>query len=729
MSPNLAGSNFVNNTTSSGGNGGLTLKFKMFLLSAVAFVGILLVAGVGLFIMNEVRIGGKAYSTISNNKDSLENIALLKSDLYQISNDIQNFMLETDKAIAEKTVVDINRLTMDIDRRFDNGLKLMESEGQKDSIIKADKIWKDYKKTLLDEIMPAISQGDSLKAGYLLVGVQTQRFNTFSNIVVTMVDAIRRDVVSTEQAVAGMVVSRIMVAAMIALLTVCAITLSSYLITKSISGPLNDCVDFARKVANGRLDERLAVSGGLETAALANAMNTMAENLQRMVSRVNSTSEVLISIDNNLEKESRQVVHSAQLQEKAVLEASKAVVIINKSVTEVSEGIENLSASSTETSSSTLEMAASIEEVASSAEKLEDAVEEVGLSVIQMSVSIKEIGNSIVNLLDASSSTASSIAEMDATIKQVEKNAMGAAAISESVRNDAEIGKKAVEEAIAGMQAIRNSAQITVDVIANLSLRATDIGAILSVIDEVAEQTNLLALNAAIIAAQAGEHGKGFAVVADEIRELAERTSSSTREIAVVIKGVQEETSRAVNAIDRAEESIAEGEKLSQRSGAALEKIVAGVKRASIQVAEIAKAAVEQARGSHSIKEAMESVEEMVGQIAISTREHSRGTDLITSAVERMKELTVHVRTSTREQSRASSLIAHSTEDVTLMVDHIRDACRSQIESSNMILKSVGNIQSCTAANSHASLVMDSSVADLSRQIDLLEKDMAGFKI
>ena len=716
-------------SASSSGTGGISLKSKMFLLSASAFVGILLVAAVCLYMMNEVRIGGKAYNIISNNKVSLENIALLKSDLYQISNDIRSLMLETDREIADKTVAGIKSLAGDIDQKFDTGSMLMESENNKDSIQKANTIWKDYKKTLLVDILPAISKDDSLKAGYLLAGIQLQRFNEISKTVATILDTIRSDVFLAEQSIKGMVFSKIIVAALIAAGTIITITLFSYLVAKSISGPLNDCVVFARKVANGRLNERLVVNGGREAAALADAMNTMSENLHSMVSRVNSTSVVLTSIDNNIGKASRQVVNSAQLQEKAVLETSQAVVDINESVREVSEGIDKLSASSAETSSSTLEMAASIEEVATSAEKLGEAVEEVSSSIGQMSLSIKQIGNSIVNLRDASSCTASSIAEMDTTIKQVEKNALDAAAISESVRNDAETGKKAVEEAIAGMQAIRNSSQITADVIANLSLRGTDIGAILSVIDEVAEQTNLLALNAAIIAAQAGEHGKGFAIVADEIRELAERTSSSTREIATVIKGFQEETRRAVEAINQAEESISEGEKLSQRSGVALEKIVTGVELASVQVGEIANATVEQARGSHSIKMAMESVEEMVGHIVRSALEHSRGTDFITSATERMKELTNHVRTSTREQSCASSLIAHSTEDVTSMVEHIRDACRSQVRNSTMITRSVGNIQNSSAANSHASSVMDSSVADLSSQIDLLEKEMAGFKI
>lgn len=708
---------------------GLTLRTKMVLLSAAAFAGILLVGAISLYMMNDVRIGGTAYRAIQKDKDALESIALLKSDLFQINSEMQNFMLEADPAVAEKNLSTIKNLTNDIELNFGIALESVESPGKHATINKANEIWKEYRKTLLEEVLPAASKGDVLKASYLMTGIQSQRFSTFSKAIAQMIDRIRQDVSATEEQVAASIRIRITVSAVVTLVAIGLIALFSYFITVSITRPLKSCVQFAKAMAGGRLDARLEVRGGGEAAELAHAMNIMAENLHSMVSRIGSASEVLTSIDNNLENAARQVVNSAQMQEKSVQETSRAVVQINNSVHEVYNGIDKLSEAATETSASSLEMAATIEEIAMSAEKLGEAVEEVSSSITEMASSIKEIGTSIVNLLDASTTTASSIAEMDATIKQVERNAMDSAAISDTVRSDAEIGKIAVLEAITGMQAIRASSQITSEAVETLSLRVNDIGAILSVIDEVAEQTNLLALNAAIIAAQAGEHGKGFAVVADEIRELAERTSSSTREIAAVIKGVQEETRRAVDAINQAEESIAEGEKLSERSGTALEKIVTGVQRAGIQVSEIAKATVEQARGSQSIREAMESVEEMVEAIANSAREHSRGTDMISAAVERMKDLTIHVRTSTREQSRASNLIARSTEDGTSMVEQIREACRSQVDSSALISKSVSNIEGATAANSHATKVMNSAVADLTHQIDLLEKEMAGFKI
>src|SRR6266571_955811 len=701
----------------------------MVLLSAAVFSGILLISASSLYLMNEVKIGGSAYRYIQKDKDALESIALLKSDLFQINSEMQNLMLKADTATAAKNITTMKSLSNDLELNFGIVLESLASAEKLASINKANTVWLEYQKTLLEELLPAAARGDVVKAGNLMTGIQAQRFATFSKAVALMVDPIRQDVSTAELQVASKIRKRIALSIAASTIVIGLIALFSFFITTSITKPLRSCLEFAKALAGGKLDARLEVRGGGETGELAHAMNTMAENLHSMVSRIGSASEVLTSIDSNLETAARQVVSSAQMQEKSVHETAGAVAQITDSVHEVFGGIDKLAESASETSSSSLEMAATIEEIAMSAEKLEEAVEEVSASVTEMASSIKEIGTSIVNLLDASTTTASSIAEMDATIRQVEKNAMDTASISESVRNDAEIGKNAVLEAIAGMQAIRASSQITSEVVETLSLRVNDIGAILSVIDEVAEQTNLLALNAAIIAAQAGEHGKGFAVVADEIKELAERTSSSTREIAQVIRGVQDETQRAVEAINQAEKSIAEGEMLSQKSGEALNKIVGGVNKSTDRMAEIARATGEQARGSLMIRDAMEKVSDMVAQIAKATHEQGQGSELITVAVQRMKDLTAQVRASTREQSKVGGFIARSTENITDMIQKIKLACDEQSRGSEQVVVAVEDIRHSTDLNLEAINILNDALASLLRQTAILNGEIVVFKV
>jgi methyl-accepting chemotaxis protein len=70
------------------------------------------------------------------------------------------------------------------------------------------------------------------------------------------------------------------------------------------------------------------------------------------------------------------------------------------------------------------------------------------------------------------------------------------------------------------------------------------------IIASIAEQTNLLALNAAIEAARAGTAGKGFAVVADEIRQLAEQSTYSTKQIDEVVNELLLNSSGTVKKIE-----------------------------------------------------------------------------------------------------------------------------------------------------------------------------------
>jgi methyl-accepting chemotaxis protein len=481
--------------------------------------------------------------------------------------------------------------------------------------------------------------------------------------------------------------------------------------------------------AEGDLNSRLEVTSDNEFGRLHRNFNAMMEQLAGVVGRVMQSITELQKIASDIDQVSKQGLKSAEMQSEGISGASHAVREIDRSVHQIAQWVDDLSGSATNNSAAILQMSASIEEVNSHVDTLSTAVEEVSSSIIEMTAAEKQIGASADSLMNDATMASSLVAELDVSIRQVGENALQAATISEVVRQDAENGRQAVEATISGIGEIRASSRSTVEAMENLSVRAVDIGKILSVIDGVAEQTNLLALNASIIAAQAGEHGKGFAVVADEIKELARRTSSSTREIAGITKGVQEETKRVVSAIKMSEQRIAEGELLSKASGAALQKIVDGVQLSTPRVNEIARTTVEQAKVSENMRQAIDRVAEMVGQIARATSEQGRGSEQIISAVERMKNFTAQVRSTTRAQNESSNHIVHSTEDITSMIGNVRKACEEEAESSKLIVQAMENIRHSSETTVEASRIMDGAVTGLADQVKLLQQKMAGLTV
>lgn len=499
--------------------------------------------------------------------------------------------------------------------------------------------------------------------------------------------------------------------------------------TSSIVRHIKILAKSLKQGAEGDLTATVKIQTTDEFGRLGGDLNLMLEKLSGMLGKVKNSTGKLSLVENRILDVSREVIGTAEVQQKGIDETSAAVIRISDSQQGISDAVEALMRSAVDTSVSILNMAKNIQGVAGNTESLAGSVDHVSSSISEMVATIKQIEQNAKTLNHASMTAASSIAEMDSSIKEVEQNAQETAQISATVHHDAETGQQAVQATIEGIKEIRRFGQLTADSITSLDQSVKDIGMILSVISDVTEEARLLSLNASIIAAQSGEHGKGFAVVANEIRTLAERTSHSTDEIEQVIGRVEEEMRSVVQANTRAEQKIEEGESLSQQAGMALNEIVGGVERSAGQISGIARATREQAKGSQLIRDTMEKVSDMVSQVALSTQQQSTASEQIMTEIEKMSALTDLVRNDTHNQSNESNQIAALTEEISHKIEEIRQACGEQASGSGRIVEAVADIQDSTRKNLSSAKAMDGTLGDLSLEITTLEKEVVAFKV
>ncbi len=302
-----------------------------------------------------------------------------------------------------------------------------------------------------------------------------------------------------------------------------------------------------------------------------------------------------------------------------------------------------------------------LEEVTVSSATIAGATTEISSSTEQMSAGAQE-------QTSQAGEVASAVEEMTKTIVENSKNALQTAETARKAKDTAEEGGQIVKETIEGMKRIADVVKRSAETVQALGKASDQIGEIISVIDDIADQTNLLALNAAIEAARAGEQGRGFAVVADEVRKLAERTTKATKEIATMIRQIQNETKGAVVSMAEGTQKVDEGIALADKAGIALVKIVQISQQVTDMVNQIAAASEQQSSASEQISKNIEAISTVTQQTASGIQQIARSAEDLNRLTEQLRELvgTFKLGTESEKELRARAVTTSKRQTTVL---------------------------------------------------------------
>lgn len=296
------------------------------------------------------------------------------------------------------------------------------------------------------------------------------------------------------------------------------------------------------------------------------------------------------------------------------------------------------------------------------AERVATATEQMAAGVEQASNASAELAGTMEQLAAGAEEAASSAEECRAAVNQIEKASIVANDQTKESLNKVNIATTLVKTTSADVEqlidGVKKAADINIQsgkLVADLESQAVEVGNIVEAVVRIADQTNLLALNAAIEAARAGEHGRGFAVVADEVRNLAEISEKSARDIRALVGEIQDNVKIVVKDVGSAGDAANEEVEKAKKITADLVKIENDMGIVQAGIAEVSQNAQTAANGSREFLGVTQ-------QVAAASEEQGAATEEISSTIEEQNKAFNEMSTAANDLSDSAEQLKVSTD-------------------------------------------------------------------
>ncbi|WP_163061420.1 methyl-accepting chemotaxis protein [Bacillus cereus] len=232
---------------------------------------------------------------------------------------------------------------------------------------------------------------------------------------------------------------------------------------------------------------------------------------------------------------------------------------------------------------------------------------------------VLEVKTKIEGQVTSIQESSSSMEEITTGVQTVAESSAVVAEVAVTTTERINIGSEVINHSILQMNSVHDVVEETSKVINKLVTRTQQIDTALAAITNIAEQTNLLALNAAIEAARAGENGKGFAVVAAEVRDLAEQSKESAKEVNHLIKSIQKDTQDTVNVMRKGQQKAVEGKEAAHKANQTFLSIMRDIDKITSQIQEVSAATEEMSAGTEEVNASLSLVSETATDVKKET--------------------------------------------------------------------------------------------------------------